>query len=38
MQNEREVRDREENVRRWAGPAQGYEAPAQMSYFPPPQQ
>jgi len=37
VQNEREVRSREESVRRWAGPARGYEAPAQMSYFPPPQ-
>lgn len=39
IQNEREVRDREENARRWAGPAanaQAYSSPGQMIYAPPP--
>lgn len=37
MQNEREVRDREELIRRHAGPATGaYVAPGQMTYAPPP--
>ncbi|KAF2083998.1 PLAC8-domain-containing protein [Saccharata proteae CBS 121410] len=35
IQNEREVRDREETTRRWAGPASGqqvYQSPAKMVY------
>ncbi len=37
MQNEREVREREELIRRHAGPATGaYVAPGQMTYAPPP--
>ena len=39
MQNEREVRDREEMIRRHAGPAAGaagYVAPGTMAYAPPP--
>ncbi|MCJ1460792.1 hypothetical protein MMC28_011174 [Mycoblastus sanguinarius] len=37
MQNEREVRDREELIRRHAGPATGaYVAPGAMTYAPPP--
>ncbi|OCL10694.1 PLAC8-domain-containing protein [Glonium stellatum] len=39
IQNEREVRDREENARRWAGPAahaEAYSRPEQMVYAPPP--
>ncbi len=37
MQNEREVRDREELIRRHAGPASGpYITPGPMSYAPPP--
>ena len=41
MQNEREVRDREELIRRYAGPATGagtaaYVAPGPMAYAPPP--
>ncbi|KAF2835381.1 PLAC8-domain-containing protein [Patellaria atrata CBS 101060] len=37
IQNELEVRDREDSVRRWAGPATGaYTSPEQMVYAPPP--
>ncbi|KAF2489781.1 PLAC8-domain-containing protein [Lophium mytilinum] len=38
IQNEREIRDREESSRRWAGPANAetYSAPGQMVYAPPP--
>ncbi|KAF2808996.1 PLAC8-domain-containing protein [Mytilinidion resinicola] len=38
IQNEREIRDREESSRRWAGPAntETYTAPGQMVYAPPP--
>ena len=37
MQNEREVRDREELIRRHAGPVNGaYVSPNPMSYAPPP--
>ncbi len=37
MQNEREVRDREELIRRHAGPATGaYMPPGDMTYAPPP--
>ena len=39
MQNEREVRDREDMIRRHAGPAAGaagYVAPGTMTYAPPP--
>lgn len=41
MQNEREVRDREESIRRYAGPARGpgteaYLVPGTMVYAPPP--
>jgi hypothetical protein len=37
MQNEREVRDREELIRRQAGPVTGaYISPNPMTYAPPP--
>ncbi|OCK78805.1 PLAC8-domain-containing protein [Lepidopterella palustris CBS 459.81] len=38
IQNEREIRDREESARRWAGPAgtEAYSSPGQMVYAPPP--
>ncbi|KAF1990006.1 PLAC8-domain-containing protein [Aulographum hederae CBS 113979] len=36
VQNEREIRDREEDMRRWAGPAQGYQSPEMMTYSSPP--
>ncbi|KAF1969446.1 PLAC8-domain-containing protein [Bimuria novae-zelandiae CBS 107.79] len=34
VQNEREVRSREEAKRQWAGPAQGYKSVGQMMYAP----
>ncbi|KAH7007809.1 PLAC8 family-domain-containing protein [Macrophomina phaseolina] len=39
IQNEREIRDREERANRWAGPSSGtaYERPSPMVYEPPPQ-
>lgn len=38
IQNEREIRDREERANRWAGPSSGaaYERPSPMVYEPPP--
>ena len=39
MQDEREVRDREDLIRRYAGPGggpYGYTAPSSMTYAPPP--
>lgn len=36
MQDEREIRDREEIIRKYAGPSNGYGPLPTMSYAPPP--